>query len=273
MKALNRIKNAFDTVRADEKLKKNTISFLQNERAKRESRSKFKYAYRYALALTVVFAALFGIGSYSVLNTSVSYISIDVNPSVELALNRFDNVVKTTAYNDDGEAILKNVNLNGKSYVDAIETLLSNQEFASYIRENSEIDFTVVSDNEDRIINGIQDCKGYGEYNGACHGADHEIITQAHNHGLSFGKYRAYLELFKYDSSVTADDCKNMTMSQIHDMISEHTNEHHSSEINSNETNLNETNSSETNLNEHHSNSHHSSKGYNPTQGHRNGHH
>lgn len=224
---MNKIKNAFAEVKADEKLKKNTISFLQSERAKRESRPKFKYAYRYAAVLTAVFAVLFGIGSYSVLNTSVSYISIDVNPSVELALNRFDNVVEAAAYNDDGAAILKNVNLKGKSYTDAINTLLSNQEFVSYMQDNSEIDFTVISDDEDRIIRGIQDCSGYGQYSGRCHGADEKIVEQAHCHGLSFGKYSAYLELSEYDNSVTADDCKDMTMRQIHDLIAEHTHENH----------------------------------------------
>lgn len=228
MKILNRVKNAFDTVKADEKLKKKTISFLQNERAKRESIPKFRYAYRYAAALTAVFVVLFGIGGYSVLNTAVSYISIDVNPSVELALNRFDNVVEAAAYNDDGDTMLKNIDLKGKSYTDAIDTLLSNQEFTSYMQENGEIDFTVVSDEEDRIIEGIQKCRGYGQYNGICHGADSEIVSQAHNHGLSLGKYRAYLELSEYDSSVTAEDCRDMTMRQIRNLIKEHTNENHS---------------------------------------------
>ncbi len=225
---MNKIKNAFAEVRADEKLKNSTISFLQSERAKRESRPKFKYVFRYAAALTAVFAILFGIGVYSVLNTSVSYISIDVNPSVELALNRFDNVVEAAAYNDDGAAVLKNVDLDGRSYTDAIDILLSSQEFVSYVQNNSEIDFTVISGDEDRIIRGIQGCSGYGQYNGRCHGADEEIIEQAHCHGLSFGKYSAYLKLSEYDSSVTAEDCKDMTMRQIHDLISEHTHGHHS---------------------------------------------
>jgi len=238
VKTLNKIKNAFAEIKADEKLKKNTISFLQNEQS--EMRSKFKYSYRYLAVITAVFAVLSGIVSYSVLNTSVSYISIDVNPSVELALNRFDNVVEAAAYNDDGTAILKNVNLNGKSYTDAIDILLSNQEFISYMQDNSEIDFTVISDNEYRIIKGIQSCSGYEQYNGRCHEADGEIVEQAHCHGLSFGKYSAYLKLSEYDSSVTAEDCRNMTICQIHDLIAEHKNENHSNENHSN-NNLNHT--------------------------------
>lgn len=258
---MNKIKNAFDTVKADEKLKKNTILFLQNERAKREKRPKFRYAYRYAAVLTAVFAVSLGAGSHYILNTSVSYISIDVNPSVELSLNRFDNVVEAAAYNDDGEAILKNVDLNGKSYTDAIDILLSNQEFTSYIQNDGEIDFTVVSDNENRIINGIQGCKGYRQYNTICHGADDEIVSQAHKHGLSVGKYRAYLELSEYNSSFTADDCKNMTMRQICNLIEEHKNEHHSD----NDYSYNNYSSNDYSHNEHSYNNH--------SQSHHNGHH
>ena len=163
-----------------------------------------------------------GIRGYSILNTAVSYISIDLNPSIELALNRFDNVIEASAYNDDGAAILESNILKGKSYIDAVDTLLSSDEFNSYINEESELNFTIVSDNKEKIIEGLQNCHGYGQYNSSCHEANSDIVSDAHSHGLSFGKYRAYLELSEYDSSITTDDCKDMTMRQIYDRISEY---------------------------------------------------
>ena len=47
------------------------------------------------------------IGGYSYIQTPVSYVSIDVNPSVELTLNRVDRVISATAFNGDGEAVLE----------------------------------------------------------------------------------------------------------------------------------------------------------------------
>lgn len=217
---MNEIKKAFDTISAEDDLKQSARAFLHNERIKREK--SFKHIYRYAAACAVMAAIAFGISGYRVLNTAVSYISIDVNPSVELSLNRFDNVVEAAAYDDEGAEILQGLTLKGKRYTEAIDSLFENQEFISYLEENDRLDFTVVSDRQNEIIDGIQDCKGYGQHNGYCHGADSEIAAQAHSHGLSVGKYRAYMELSKYDNAISAEDCKNMTMKEIHDMINEY---------------------------------------------------
>lgn len=43
---------------------------------------------------------------------------------------------------------------------------------------------------------------------------DKEIVSEAHDHGCSLGKYYAYLQLSQYDDSVTVDDCRNMSMSK-----------------------------------------------------------
>ena len=51
------------------------------------------------------------------------------------------------------------------------------------------------------------------------------MIQQAHENGLTLGKYRVNLELLKYDLSVTAEDCQGMTMRELHAMIDEHTGE------------------------------------------------
>ncbi|NNJ29428.1 anti-sigma-I factor RsgI family protein [Lacrimispora defluvii] len=52
-----------------------------------------------------------------------SYVSLDVNPSIEYTLNRLDRVIQVEAVNDDGQAILDELNmtdLKNKSIEDAI---------------------------------------------------------------------------------------------------------------------------------------------------------
>lgn len=51
----------------------------------------------------------------------------------------------------------------------------------------------------------------YGSGNGSAHGA--------HEAGLSFGKYRAYLELKELDPEITPDDIRDLSMREIQDMI------------------------------------------------------
>ncbi len=217
---MNKIQKAFNTISAEDSLKQSTLAFLRRERKKRAK--SFRHIYRYAAACAVMLAVVFGMGSYRILNTAVSYISIDINPSVELGLNRFNNVVEAAAYNDDGAELLKDIDLKGKSYTEAIDSLLKNQEFISFLEENNRLDFTVVSDRQDEIVDGIQGCEEYGRYNGHCHGADSEFALQARECGISVGKYRAYTELVQYDENVTPEDCRNMTMKQIYDKIREY---------------------------------------------------
>lgn len=216
---MNKIQEAFNNISAEDSLRQNTLAFLQRERKKRGKR--LSQVRRYAVACAVMLAVIFGIGGYKILNTAVSYISIDITPSVELGLNRFNNVVEAASYNDDGVKILKNIDLKGKSYTEAIDSLLKNQEFISYIEEDNRLDFTVVSDRQDEIVDGIQKCEEYNRYNGCCHGANSDDALQARECGLSVGKYRAYTELNKYDETVTIEDCRNMTMKQIYDKIKE----------------------------------------------------
>lgn len=217
---MNDIKKSFDTIIAEDNLKQNTMDFLRNERTKREK--KVRYRYKYAAVCAVMLVVVFLGGSYKILNTAVSYISIDVNPSVELMLNCFDNVVEVKAYNDEGNEVLNEIDLKGKRYTEAIDSLLSDNEFISYLKENDRLDFTVVSDKSNEIIEEIQYCKGYNQHNGNCQSADSELISQAHEHGLSVGKYKAYMDLARYDDTITIEDCKQMTMKQIHDMIEGH---------------------------------------------------
>lgn len=205
---MNKIKQAFDTIKAEDSIKSDTIEFLKNRTKKH---NKLKYIYRYAAVLSFIIAIFAGVKGYMILNTVSSYISIDINPSVELALNRFDNVVYAAAYNDDGEFVLDGLNLKGKSYIDAIDMLISDEKFLSYINENNRIDFTVVSDNKDEIIKEIENTENYKIYNGSCHSADSETLQEAHRHGMSVGKYCEYSEP---NSSDVSEICKDTQAEQ-----------------------------------------------------------
>ena len=44
-------------------------------------------------------------------------------------------------------------------------------------------------------------------------------MHEAHDAGVSFGKYRAYLILHDLDPSISLDDIRSMTMREIYDLI------------------------------------------------------
>ena len=73
-----------------------------------------------ASAAAAVFILSLGVWAYS---TPYTYVSLDVNPSIEYTLNRFDRVLTVKAVNDDGQEIIKEVelgNLSNKTIDEAI---------------------------------------------------------------------------------------------------------------------------------------------------------
>ena len=215
----DRIKHSMDTIKATYELKNNTCDFMKAEIAKREKKSFSLRRYAVAVCmLLVILVGGFG-GTYYLLMSPVSYISMDFNPSVELALNRFDKVINVKSYNQDGEEIIRNLNLKDKYFTAAIDELLSSEKLKSYIKEDSLLTFTVISQKEQAILNELKQCSGYKRYNAACYSENIAGMQTAHENGVSFGKYRAYQELLKYAPDYPMDDFKKLTMSEIQNII------------------------------------------------------
>lgn len=220
---LNKIQEAFETVKADEKLKASAMEAVRKKLGGEEkSKSIFgrRIAYGAAVLCTLVLAV--GIfGFYSVYTSPVSYVSIDINPSIELVLNRFNRVIETNAYNDDGTEITEAVDVSNMDYEEAIEKIIASEEFSGYLTDEYELVFTVISDKQEEIISGIESTQCYQRYGSACVGADYETREEAREYGMSFGKYKAYQELLKYYPDMTPEDCSELSMNEIKNLILE----------------------------------------------------
>ncbi len=64
-----------------------------------------------------------------------AYVSLDVNPSVEYVLNRFDRVLQVTAVNEDGSQILEGARLTNKPIDDAVRETLDRIASSGYFEE------------------------------------------------------------------------------------------------------------------------------------------
>lgn len=70
-----------------------------------------------------------------------SYVSVDVNPSIEFSLNRFDRVLKVKAVNDDGEEIVKEIdleNVENSNIKEALKKVLIALKNKGYISEDDD---------------------------------------------------------------------------------------------------------------------------------------
>ncbi len=219
--AQNKIKKSMENIQATEEMKQRTLRYLEAQQTRR-SRSFFQQrphmAIGYVMAAICVFL-LAGTGGYAVYSKPVSYISIDVNPSIELAVNRFDRVVSAKGYNADGEDILQHVPLENISYLQAIDRLLKDAYYSRYLNRDSQLVVTVVSEHSDTMLEQISANAAFQALDTATYSSDTACMAEAHQHEMSFGKYRAYLELSQYDGSISVEDCHGMTIGEIQNRI------------------------------------------------------
>lgn len=220
----NSIHDAFDNIKADPQMKEATKRYFAVRYQKKNSLFANRTFHRTFAAACAMLLLIVGFGGYHWTKEPVSYVSIDINPSVELGLNRFERVVSAVAYNPEGEEILQGLSLKGKEYTEAIDLIVGSEAMAPYLEKEDELVFTVAaqSSREKVIEAGVAHCSGHIGHSSHSVSADMETVNQAHDNGMSVGKYNAYLQLSEYDSTVTVDECKHMSMSQIHGMISEH---------------------------------------------------
>lgn len=217
----DRIKTAFDQIHAEDALKAQTRACLAREAQDRHHRSlsgRMRLVPALACCLLVLLA---GWGGYHVYFTPSAIISIDVNPSLELVVNRFDKVVSVEGYNDDGAALADAVDVKYMDYAQALTRILDSDAFAPYASEDAAVSIAVFGSDEQKsseMLSQVEACTA-GYRNTHCYADNMEVAAAAHAAGLSCGKYRAYLELHALDPSVTPADIQGMSMREIRDRI------------------------------------------------------
>lgn len=167
-----------------------------------------------AACLTI---GLVGVGGWRAWATPIATISIDINPSVELEVNRLGRVTRTTGYNAEGEAIAESTRVEGLPFEQAVDRILTCPEIGRSIESGEEPTVTIVCDDASRG-ESMRDAVE-GETARAC-GARCVAIGQsevedAHGLGLSYGKYLAYLQALENDPSLDVEQAKSMTMREL----------------------------------------------------------
>lgn len=210
----------FVEVKAESRWKKgDTVTLKSNVRS-------FKTLYTVAACFAILFLAVFG--GYRLYYTEASLISMDINPSLELSVNRFGKVIAVNSYNDDAAELIGIEDVKGLSYQKAIETLLQSDDMRSYLENNEYLDFAVFSREDDAEVTEYLNTymqtfsAAYPENSIKCSRADEATVSAAHSHGMSIGKYLAFLELQELDPELEAEEYSGCGISEIRNQIRNH---------------------------------------------------
>lgn len=180
-----------------------------------------------ALALSGALLLSLGGGGYAYAqNTPVAYVSMDINPSVELSVNTFDKVISVEAYNEDGKKVLEGTNLINSDVKKAINAVISNAIADGYIKEDgsSGIEITT-SSNKDKISNELDESAKEAasetlDNNNLKATVETEKVAlerrdEARKLGITPGKLNLIEKLQELDPTIKVEDYKSSSVKEI----------------------------------------------------------
>ena len=159
---VTQFKAVLDRVKAEDELVEKTERYL---RAKLKGPALVESLYftrrerRMKKILVACIAAVLVIGvlagGYTYLETPVAYISLDINPSIELGINALNRVVSAEGANRDGRALLEGQKIISASLTDALDSLISIAAQKNYISDDGTtvVSITAESNNRKRAQN------------------------------------------------------------------------------------------------------------------------
>lgn len=216
----DQLKETLDKVKASEELKEKTRVFLAKKTQGYTKTKNVKYHHFISISAAACLLVLLVSGGWLYL-TPTAKISIDINPSIELGVNRFDKVVSVNSYNEDGAKLAESIRIKFMDYGNAIDQILESDRITKLLSNDEIVTITVIGHDggqTDKMLSDIE--SGTKKHrNTYCYSANQEEVSEAHDVGLSCGKYKAFLELKALDPDVTPEEIQNMTMREIHDLI------------------------------------------------------
>ena len=182
---------------------------------------------KYAIAACVV-VLLFGmsIGGYAYYKTPVAYLSLDINPSVELGVNALNYVVSATGYNTDGKTILDGQNVINFNVKDTVNKLVKSASDKGFIASDGSTIVSVIS--ETKNLSTASMLENYAEQgvNEAIKSTGEIVVVykdnvdiskrnEAKKLGITPGKLNLIQELQVLDPTITIDKYKDATVTEI----------------------------------------------------------
>lgn len=211
---------------------KSQLSFSNRENVLDKLKNIFRsslFNKRLAMLCTI-FVLFLGSGGYVYTQIPVAYVSLDINPSVELMLNRFNRVVSYEAYNSDGENLLASNDKKNISIDKAINNIISSAVQKNYISSNKNLAVAFATVSDDSIVRKelevhLKDTIDKSLKNKSIHAS---IISsnnnlakreEAKNIGFTVSKLVLVQELQYLDSNVIAEQFKNTPVIEIENKI------------------------------------------------------
>ncbi|BCJ88126.1 anti-sigma factor domain-containing protein [Effusibacillus dendaii] len=155
-----------------------------------------------------------------------AYVALDINPSLELAINKEKSVLKTEPLNDDGKVLVADLHLEGKPVEQAIDELTDQATKKGFIKPDSEILVTAsaapdaqidVGSLEQILMTRVSEKVSKSGLSANVGGVvvSEKVREEAKTVGLSSGKYAVYLQAQATGLPVSVEELKREAVTTV----------------------------------------------------------
>lgn len=208
-----------DSIHASDRLKRKTKAYLRQKTHDygRDTDRLRSSRLRKAACIAAAIVTLAGAGLYRL---PVAYIDLDINPSVEINVNVLGRVISLNGLNPDGAQLVRDIDVSGMPYAEAIQRILISDELEPYISAGSTISISVSGSSVEQSEEMLMDvaCRAYAVADKEtiyCCSADLQTAREARNCGLSTARYQALTKLKQTNPNASPADVQSMTPAEI----------------------------------------------------------
>ena len=230
------IKSAINKITVEDELVEKTEKYLRTAlyksndvkpmQIKKRSMFQMKKILVASIAAVFVFGIVMSGGVLYQQKTPIAFISLDINPSIELGINSSDIVVTAEGENEDGQTILDGHEVINSNISDALDQLVSAASENNFINDDgsSVISITAVTDDENKAAElqeigeqAVNDSMTNNEVSATVYSDSTglSIRKEAKELGVSAGKLKLIKSIQALDPTVTVDDLKNSKVYEI----------------------------------------------------------
>jgi len=230
-------KSALNQIKAEEALIDKTEIYLKNslsgnKKTKLIHLFKTKSVSKFFIAAASFLVIIIGGSSaaYAYYQTPVAYVSLDINPSVELGVNAFGKVVTAEGYNEDGQTVLADTDVKGSTVEDAIQSLILSADDKGYIADDGSTVISLTSETNNAGKAASLQTKSESGVNQALLQIEKQAVVQKDNValerrdeakqlGITPGKLNLINKLQVVDTTATIEDYKDASVKEIMNTI------------------------------------------------------
>lgn len=179
-----KIRDAFDSVKADKQMKEKTKETLiaQLEHCSKRrfyQRPVFYRTLAGTLLLVLVFAG--SMKAYEI-KAEAAYITMEGPVEIGLSVNGKDTVISAEGLNEDGESVVSQVDVTGMHYQEALQAIMETDSYQECQGGKAKVKVSCSNDKQEADMqqSANEACHSYGQQYREHHSEKHDTGTESH---------------------------------------------------------------------------------------------